>query len=191
MKKSFIGFFFILFIVEIIFLIVFSSYTPNNIQDAVIVNEIIQSIKIDFSDLDNHQNTTDLSYVVINNEEVVLYKTDNNLSEGINEAIRHQDTIVDIEIDGTIVAKVIIYNESANRFNTQKNIVIIVLTTVITLQFIISVAFVTYLYLSIIRPFKKLKSFAERVSNGNLDVPLVMDRNNLFGAFTESHAFRT
>jgi len=45
-----------------------------------------------------------------------------------------------------------------------------------------------YLYfrLQIIKPFRKLQIFAYRVAAGNFDVPLEMDRHNLFGAFTES-----
>ena len=39
---------------------------------------------------------------------------------------------------------------------------------------------------NILKPFRKLQSFAKRIAAGNLDVPLEMDRNNLFGAFTES-----
>ena len=31
-----------------------------------------------------------------------------------------------------------------------------------------------------------MKKFATRISNGNLDIPLTMDRNNNFGAFTEA-----
>ncbi len=45
-----------------------------------------------------------------------------------------------------------------------------------------------YLYCEkrILSPFRKLQSFAWHIAAGNLDVPLEMDRNNLFGAFTES-----
>ena len=39
---------------------------------------------------------------------------------------------------------------------------------------------------AIIQPFHKLKQFAKRVASGNLDIPLEMDRQNVFGAFTES-----
>lgn len=46
--------------------------------------------------------------------------------------------------------------------------------------------YVAYIYFAVIRPFRKLKGFAERIAGGNLDVPLKMDRRNLFGAFTES-----
>ena len=37
-----------------------------------------------------------------------------------------------------------------------------------------------------VEPFGKLKGFAARVAAGDLDTPLEMDRENIFGAFTES-----
>ena len=43
-----------------------------------------------------------------------------------------------------------------------------------------------YLDRAVVRPFRQLKDFARRVAGGNLDIPLEMDRGNLFGAFTES-----
>ena len=36
------------------------------------------------------------------------------------------------------------------------------------------------------QPFRKLQAFAKQVATGNLDIPLSMDKDNLFGAFTES-----
>ncbi|MCL2815462.1 MAG: HAMP domain-containing histidine kinase [Oscillospiraceae bacterium] len=38
----------------------------------------------------------------------------------------------------------------------------------------------------ILKPFRKLQGFARHIAAGDLDIPLEMDRNNLFGAFTES-----
>jgi len=35
-------------------------------------------------------------------------------------------------------------------------------------------------------PFKKMQNFAHHIAAGNFDVPLEMDKHNLFGAFTES-----
>jgi len=45
-----------------------------------------------------------------------------------------------------------------------------------------------YLYYkkNLLRPFRKLENFASRIATGNLDIPLEMDKHNLFGAFTES-----
>ena len=39
---------------------------------------------------------------------------------------------------------------------------------------------------SVLKPFRKLQGFARRIAAGDLDVPLEMDKSNLFGAFTES-----
>ncbi|MGN0603503.1 MAG: ATP-binding protein [Oscillospiraceae bacterium] len=41
-----------------------------------------------------------------------------------------------------------------------------------------------YVYFAILRPFEKLKSFAEKISQGNFDIPLDYERSNYFGEFT-------
>ncbi len=41
-----------------------------------------------------------------------------------------------------------------------------------------------YVYAAILRPFDKLKSFAEKISQGNFDIPLDYERSNYFGEFT-------
>ena len=61
--------------------------------------------------------------------------------------------------------------------------IIIIISIIQVLSFII---YYVLLYIYTIRPFKKMNEFATRITNGNLDVPLDMDRNNNFGAFTEA-----
>lgn len=41
-----------------------------------------------------------------------------------------------------------------------------------------------YVYFSILRPFDKMKDFAEKIAQGNFDIPLNYERSNYFGAFT-------
>ena len=41
-----------------------------------------------------------------------------------------------------------------------------------------------YLYIRILRPFKKLENYASLIAQGNLDLPLEMERGNYFGDFT-------
>jgi len=43
-----------------------------------------------------------------------------------------------------------------------------------------------YLERNFFMPFRRMQTFAHRIAAGNLDIPLEMDRHNLFGAFTES-----
>ncbi|MCR5816195.1 MAG: HAMP domain-containing histidine kinase [Ruminococcus sp.] len=41
-----------------------------------------------------------------------------------------------------------------------------------------------YVYLSILRPFDKMKGFAETIAGGDFDIPLNYERSNYFGSFT-------
>ena len=41
-----------------------------------------------------------------------------------------------------------------------------------------------YIYISILRPFEKMKDFAAKISAGDFDVPLRYERSNYFGEFT-------
>ena len=84
------------------------------------------------------------------------------------------------------VGKVIIYNDSPHAVVVWKQRVMIVLLAAIILQGGICIGYMFYLNRRIVKPFHKLKGFAERIAGGNLDIPLEMDRDNLFGAFTES-----
>lgn len=52
----------------------------------------------------------------------------------------------------------------------------------LSLAFLASV--MGYVYVSILRPFDKMKSYAAEIAKGNFDVPLDYSRSNYFGQFT-------
>lgn len=185
-KQLFLIGFILVFIAEIITLIIFAVQTPDFSQDTVAVNEIVQSVTHNFKSLDGHKNPTELNYVVLDTSGNILYRTQSNLSESVNEGIAHRDTILDITSNDKIVGKVIIYNDGAHTLQAQKQTAILILSVAIAVQGGICAAYALYLHKTIVKPFAKLKGFARRVAGGNLDIPLEMDRGNLFGAFTES-----
>ena len=41
-----------------------------------------------------------------------------------------------------------------------------------------------YVYFAILRPFDKMKNFADEIAKGNFDIPLDYERSNYFGSFT-------
>ena len=49
---------------------------------------------------------------------------------------------------------------------------------------VLIIAFFLYIWFAILRPFEKLTGFAERIANGNFDLPLNYERTNYFGKFT-------
>lgn len=175
-----------IFLIEAAMLALF--FLPNQapLQDTVAVNEVLHTLQADWGALEEHQNGTALQYAVIDREGNLLYRTRLGLSETVNAAVRHKDTILDVEIQGTPVGKLLIYNEDAAAFQTQRQQLLFGLLAAMALQLLLCGSFLFYIQRTVITPFQKLKGLAQRIAEGNLDIPLEMDRKNLFGAFTES-----
>lgn len=185
-KRFFFVSLLLVFAAELAALLVFAAQDTEWVQDAVAVNEAVQSVQADWDTIERHTNHTALDYVVIDTDGTVLFRTRPGLSESINRAVSHRDTILDLEADGIVVGKIILYNNSAQTLWSAKRAAIIVFAAALFIQCIVCTGYFLYLERTIIRPFHKLKGFARRIADGNLDIPLEMDRQNLFGAFTES-----
>lgn len=174
------------FIIELALLLglVFRGF--EGAVDTVEVNEAVQSVRRDHNALNRHINETALDYVVLDGSGNVLYKTREGLSESVNAAVSHRDTILDIDENDTNTGKIIIYNESENIIKSDRNSLALIFVISMAVQAIFCCAYILYLNRRVIKPFRKMKGFAERVAGGDLDIPLQMDRGNIFGAFTES-----
>lgn len=175
-----------LFLLETIVLVLFAFLKMEKPQDTVAVNEIVNTVQNHWNSLEEHSNRTSLEYVVIGLDGVVLYRTREGLSESVNAAIGHKDTILDIEVGGETVGKILLYNDDALIFRSRNRMVSFVILLALLLQWGICAAYFFYLHRVMIKPFQRLKGFAQRIAGGDLDIPLEMDRQNLFGAFTES-----
>lgn len=185
-KRIFFGSMLSLFLIEFAILLLFALPKEEKLYDTVEINEVVQTVQRDWNSLGEHSNHTSLEYVVLDLHGSVLYRTKAGLSESMNAAISHKDTILDMEVDQATVGKLIIYNNDAILFQSEKQAVILAVIVAMVLQFCICGGCFFYLQRTVIRPFGKMKRFAERIAGGNLDIPLEMDRQNLFGAFTES-----
>lgn len=185
-KRTFLTSLFFIFAAEIAALVLFAAQDTNDMQDAVLVNEAVQSVQEDWDAMEHHKNQTSLDYVVLDLDGAVRFATKPGQSESVNAAVIRRDTMLDIRAGGSVVGKIIISNDSAEVFQMQKRRIVIALSAALFVQYCICVGYFMYLNRTVIKPFHKLEGFAERVAGGNLDIPLEMDRGNLFGAFTES-----
>ena len=152
--------------------------------DPVKVNECMYSISENFGDTSKYNKQLD--YAVIDNNGVLLYKTRDGLSESINEAIKTRGLVLDLEVDGKPIGKVIFDYSMDEQLERVKKDIIVLFSIVGVLQIVIVVIWYIYIRKSVITPFKNLNSFAARVAEGNLDIPLTMDKGHVFGAFTVS-----
>ena len=185
-KRYFIIIQLIVAAVETILLFGFALQDTDSVQDTVAVNEVLQSVEADWDRLESHENRTGLAYVVLDDTGEVLYRTDTGLSESINAAVVHRDTILDVESGGLAAGKLILSNDSAKLLKSRQQTVLLAVMALMLVQWSVCIGYGIYLDRIVVRPFRQLKDFARRVAGGNLDIPLAMDRGNLFGAFTES-----
>lgn len=185
-NKTFLAALLLFFAAELAALFVFAFWDTDDMQDAVAVNEALRSVQRDWEKIESHESQQGLDYVVLALDGTVLFRTKQGLSESINAAVRHRDTMLDIEAGTAVVGKLVVYNDNWEKLWMRKQTMVLVLAAAMLLQCIACVGYAVYLERRIKRPFHKLKGFAERIAGGNLDIPLEMDRQNLFGAFTES-----
>ncbi|MCI8513900.1 MAG: HAMP domain-containing histidine kinase [Lachnospiraceae bacterium] len=184
--QKFLAGLFLLFAAELTALLFFSSQDAVHRPDVIRINEAFQSLQDGWDAIENHTDQTGLDYVALDLNGNVRFRTGPGLSESIHAAVTHRDTILDLEIDGLNVGKVIFYNDSEQIFRSQKYAVIGFVATAMLLQTLLCAGYFLYLNHAVGKPFRRLKRFAERVADGNLDIPLEMDRENFFGSFTES-----
>ena len=185
MKKApFIVLLILTFIAEALACFFLTTRFKDIKTDPVKVNECMYSITENFGD--ESQYNTQLDYTVIDNDGNLIYKTKDGLSESINDAIKSRGLILDLVIDGEVSGKVIFDYSMDDQINGFKQNIIIGFVVIGSLQVVIIIAWYIYLKKTLITPFKKLNSFAARVAEGNLDMPLEMDKGHVFGEFTES-----
>ena len=173
-----------LFIIEISVCLFAINKSGSIKQDTIKVNEVVKTIESNYGDTNKYSDI--LEYSIIDNSGTVTYKTSDAKSSSINEAIQNNDIILDLVVDGNVVGKVLIANNTNKQINNIKLYIIFVICSVALVQFIIIFYYLYYMHKSVVKPFNDLEHFATRVAQGNLDLPLYMDRNHVFGSFTES-----
>ena len=185
MKKApFIILIVLTFIAEILACFLMLSKIKDVKTDPVKVNECVYSVTDNFGDGSKYNKQLD--YVVIDNDGKLIYKTKDGLAESINEAVKTRGLILDLIVDGEQKGKIIFDYSMGSQLAEMKRNIVTAFAVIGILQTAIVVIWYIYIKRSVITPFKKLNSFAARVAEGNLDIPLEMDRGHVFGAFTES-----
>jgi len=183
-KSPFIVIILLTFVVEALICYFMVRDVKDLKTDPVKVNDCMYSITDNYGDTSKYD--TSLEYVIIDNDGELVYKTSEGLSESVNEAIKTRGLILDLVVDGVNVGKVIFDYNMNDQLKEIKISIVVIFVVIGVLQLVIILLWHVYVNHKIVRPFKRLNSFASRVAEGNLDVPLTMDRGHVFGEFTEA-----
>lgn len=187
MRKGFYKVLLALFVLLQIVFIINIYLMPNSVVDKVSINEIVQYTQQYWNEEElNIKSLPNLNYTIIDNNETILYQSIDATSKTISEANLNQDIIMDVVVDNEKVGKILFFNETSKYIEQIKfEFLSFYFAGMITLIFML-IVYYWYIQKMVFHPFNQLKSFAVRVANGNLDIPLPMDRYHVFGAFSES-----
>lgn len=162
----------------------FTGKIQNVGNDTVRINDCMYAIVNNYGDTEAYLDTLD--YVIVDESEKVIYKTKEGLSTSINEAVKNNDLIMDLKVDGNYVGKVIFDNTIDDQISVYKRHMLVLLIAIVLFQILVIVSYYLYVAKTVLNPFKKMNSFAIRIANGNLDLPLLVDKKHVFGEFTEA-----
>lgn len=185
-------FLYILFAVAIIAgFILYASFMviPERQEiDLLAVNEIVKSAEQNWHDMQKMHNMMPFTYraSIIDNSGRLIWATDREVADNLQEAVRRGYVILDIIVDGSVAGKTLIETKPDD-FDKQIKVRFARLAVIsVMLLCAVSAMVLIGLHISIIKPFKRLESFAHKISTGRFDEPLPMDKNNMFGLFTQS-----
>ena len=167
----------------------FSFSFKDKTLDAVAVNDLAETVKENFGDLSVLESKdAGFDFCVLGSDNRALFSTDDVFFDIKNptDAASKGFFCVPISESGRLSGTLIIQDPVKNRYvSMRRNIVILaVLAAAVLIAF--TVSFLCYVNRNIIKPFEKMKRFASLIARGELDEPLLIEKNNIFGAFTES-----
>lgn len=125
-------------------------------------------------------------YGIFDKKGKLLYASDEKAGEDIKDLIQNRNMIFTIQKEEKILGSFIVINDERQRLldNRDKQFLLLMAAGGAAVIFLWSYLF--YVRKVFFLPFFKLEAFAKRVAQGNLELPLSMDKENVFGAFTES-----
>ena len=175
-------------------IILFAVLTPqtltqdNSRQTITTLNDIARTAETHRTELDTLGNMGyDGSFVILDMTDNVLYSnTTVNDKLTVETAIQKRYPYQYLKDDSGIWGCVIMIDDGLDGYRMLRLCFIIGMSMVGLIILLGMIGFGVYLNRNVITPFRKMQSFAGKVAEGRLDEPLAMDRDNLFGAFSES-----
>lgn len=131
-------------------------------------------------------NNTTYPFCVLSNENQILYQSSPKATTSVSSALARGDIFLSAVQNGEILGKIIITTNMKSTLVAEQKKLALFLFLSITIIYILFLSYYFYLYKNILKPFQSLEVFAKEIANGNLDFPLKMDKNNIFGSFTQS-----
>ena len=132
---------------------------------------------------------TDIDYVVLDQNNSVVYDSRANGSSerlSVETAMKMRYPYSYVVRDNNILGCVILLDDGRASYNSLRSTVTVAFAVCGLLIAAGAVVYGIYVQKNIIGPFKKMERFAGKIAEGNLNEPLMIEKNNMFGSFSES-----
>ncbi len=186
----------ICFLIGIVILIVLTGVgsSENNVNyqgEISALNDIAKNAEAHRSDLQKLDNMTyDMDFVIVDMTENILYAhTSRDISKerlSVQSAIQNRYPYIYLKDDNQIWGCLIELDDGLNRYRKTRSSLIIGVCIFSALVILGIISYGIYIDKNIVVPFRKMKAFASKVAQWNFDEPLEMDKDNMFGSFSES-----
>ena len=160
-------------------------------RDITVLNDITMNAGEYWDNLEKlNEKDYGADYVILNTENAILFssiktkKSDEVYS--VQSAIKKGYPYAYVMINNTVRGCVVLIEDGLGKLHSLRNGMILGLIAFGVLLIFIACMYGKYIEKNIITPFDNMKNFAGRIAEGKLDEVLVMDKNNMFGSFTES-----
>lgn len=193
MRKTFTRFILIealiMIIAAVLLCITVSSYRNREI-DVVKINGYVQTVKEHWEDGSFAEKIqADEPLLILDAEGNTLYNSDPGTFEGISSelnAIRNDMFCISVTEGERFLGTMIIPNPAKEDYDHVIRRILLTTSVIMIMIAISYVSFFWYVNRNVITPFKRMKEFAAQIAQGDLDVPLLIEKNNMFGIFSES-----
>ena len=160
-------------------------------RDITVLNDITMNAGEYWDNLENlNEKDYGADYVILNTENAILFSSIKTKSSdevySVQSAIKKGYPYAYVMINNTVRGCVILIEDGLGKLHSLRNGMIPGLIAFGVLLIFIACMYGKYIEKNIITPFDNMKNFAGRIAEGKLDEVLVMDKNNMFGSFTES-----
>ena len=210
--KNYIKIIFFVILVFFIGVIVFSLVTNEKNdgtsydgEKTVILNDIVKYAEENWSQLNSPGAESGLikdygsDFCILNEANDVLYdsRKKNQQAEGVKlsdgderisveTAVKKRYPYKYVVVGNRVAGSVILIDDGMSGIRSARIKLIVGIGICGLVLLIAMILFYIYVDRNIIKPFQRMEDFAGKVAEGRLDEPISMDRNNMFGAFSES-----
>ena len=153
--------------------------------DIVLQNDIAETVKENMGGLDVLESRfPDTEILVFDTDGFCIYPEGCTLT--LNDARNNGGLCLAVTDDDKFLAAAVIPDPASVEYKKAFSRLFCAAVMLLLVMVTAALVFCHSINRRILAPFRRLKDFAGRIAMGELDVPLKMEKDNVFGAFTES-----